>query len=76
MQVDLAKIRRLRRAANLTQADMAKVLGYRSGVGYLHVEKGHVSVTVERLGGIADVLGVPITDLLVPPAPAQEASAS
>ena len=76
MQVDLAKIRRLRKEADLTQGDMAKALGYRSGVGYLHVEKGHVSVTVERLGSIANVLGVPITDLLVQPAPAQEVSAS
>ena len=64
MRVDLAKVRELRRKAGLTQADMAVALGYRSAVGYFYLERGRCRVTVERLGLIAQALGVQPGDLL------------
>ncbi len=65
MQVDVAKIRRLRKAAGLTQADMAQVLGYKSPVGYLYLENRRCKISAEQLATIAITLKVPITDLLV-----------
>jgi len=65
MRVDLATIRRLREEAGLKQADMAAALGYQTPVGYLYLEKGRCKITAEQLGIIAQILGVPVGDLLV-----------
>ncbi len=65
MRVDLAKIRELRKAANLTQADLAKTLGYVSAVGYLYLEKGRCKISAAQLATIANTFGVPMTDLLI-----------
>jgi len=75
MQVDLAQIRALRKRAGLTQADMARVLGYKTAVGYLYLEKGRCRVSAAQLATIANKLGVPITDLLIADR-SQEVSAS
>lgn len=65
VRVDLGKMRRLRRRAGLTQADMAKALGYKTAIGYHYLEAGRRRVSAERLGTIAMVLRVPVADLLV-----------
>ncbi len=65
MRIALGKIRRLREAAGLRQADMAEALGYRTVSGYSRLEAGLSNCTADRLIAIAEKLGVPVTDLVV-----------
>ena len=47
-RVDTAKLRELRRRAGLTLEDVAKLLDYKTPVGYHYVETGECKLTVER----------------------------
>ena len=61
-----ARIRQLREDAQLTQ----EALSLESGVArtfLIEVEWGRRGIQIERLYDLADVLGVPIADLLEPP---------
>ncbi len=52
-----------REEKGLTQADMAKLLGYSYKSGYNHLEKGNIRVTLEQAKKIARKLGVKIDDI-------------
>lgn len=64
MPANLSEIRRLRKALRLTQTDVALRLGYRSDAGYSRLETGQRRLRVEHLTILADMLGVPVADLL------------
>jgi transcriptional regulator with XRE-family HTH domain len=64
-QVDIQKIRRIRRGKEITQEEMATYLGYRTGSAYLRLEKGGRQIRADQLSVIAKVLGVPVGDLYV-----------
>lgn len=63
VRVDLDKIRRLRKAKNITQEEIAKHLGYKSSIGYHYLEKGRCQMRADQLVKIANLLSVPIEDL-------------
>lgn len=62
-RVDLAKIRKLREANGITQAQMAQHLNYKSSIGYHYLEKGRCQINADQLAVIAQLLGEPIEAL-------------
>ena len=57
------KIRRIRESKEWSQEQMAERLGM-SKNGYAKIERGEVTLNLERLEQIAQILGVGIVDLL------------
>src|SRR5580704_8849515 len=57
------KIKTFRELRNYTQGYMAKKLGI-SQVNYSHIEQGSVTLGVDRLFQIADILGVTVNTIL------------
>lgn len=49
-----------REEKGLTQADMAKKLGYSDKSGYNHLENGNVRVTLEQARRIAEIFEIEI----------------
>ncbi|WP_379026339.1 helix-turn-helix domain-containing protein [Parapedobacter deserti] len=70
----LAKIKRYRRDRGLSQANMAEALHVALKT-YQNLEVGITRVDIDRLGQIADVLGVTLHDLLDGRGNANEGSA-
>ena len=64
--IDFKKIRRLRRAQDLSQAELGARVGYDSWSSVQKLEKGMVDIPVSRLEKLATALGVPVTELLIP----------
>jgi transcriptional regulator with XRE-family HTH domain len=62
-KVDLLKIKSLRKQANLSLDDMARMLGYESPNGYYYLEIGRGKFSAESLAKVADIFNVPITEL-------------
>jgi transcriptional regulator with XRE-family HTH domain len=63
--LDIAKIRKLREAAGLSQEEAAKKAGLSSRQRWYHIEGGvNTNITLETLGQIAKALGVKAKDLL------------
>ena len=62
-KVNLEKIKRLRKEKSISIEKMSQMVGYESPNGYYYIEKGRVKCPAETLSRIADVLGVPITEL-------------
>ena len=63
-----ANLKRLRMAKGLSQANMAERLGV-SGPSISGWEKGRARPKEDRLADLADLLGVPVSQLLVDPQP-------
>lgn len=62
LKINLKKIKELRKAKNLTQKDMAQLLGYKSAVGYWHIENGDRKMKAETLAKIAKILDASIEE--------------
>jgi transcriptional regulator with XRE-family HTH domain len=62
-KVDINKIKTLRKKANLSLEEMAVSLGYESLNGYYYLEVGRGKFPAETLAKVADILGVPISEL-------------
>lgn len=61
------RVSELRRAKTLTQAQLAELMGV--STNYLaRVEGGRENLTIDSLSKLADVLGVPVLHLFLPPA--------
>lgn len=63
MKVDLEKMKRLRKEKKISQTEIAKKIGYKTGVGYHYIETGKRSIRAETLAKIAEILNVPIEEL-------------
>lgn len=63
MKVDLKKIKKLRKDKKISQKELAKKLGYKSGTGYHYIETGKRNIKAETLAKIAQILNVPIEEL-------------
>ena len=68
MQVDVEKLRRIRTQAKLTQGDVAKVLGYKTSLGYHYIESGRCRLRADQLFVLASFLGVEADELILRPA--------
>ena len=64
-QVDLQKLKNLRKGSGLTQEDVAKTLEYKSALGYHYLETGRCQIKAEQLMELAKLFGVPIESLFV-----------
>ena len=56
----LKKIKKWRKINNLTQNDMAKILGYKTSKGYHDVECGKTKLKIEHLQKISTKFHIPI----------------
>jgi transcriptional regulator with XRE-family HTH domain len=63
MKVNLAKIRELRKARKISQEEIARKIGYKSGTGYHYIETGKRGIKAETLAKIAEVLNVSVEEL-------------
>lgn len=63
MQVNLEKIRALRKAKRMSQKELAQKIGYKSGTGYHYIESGKRNIKAETLAEMAKILEVPIEEL-------------
>jgi len=63
MRVDLEKMKRLRKEKKISQTELAKKIGYKTGVGYHYIETGKRKIRAETLAKIAEILGVSVEDL-------------
>ena len=61
------RIRALRRMQNMSQTEFAIAVGYRSLCSVSRLERGLCDISLSRLERIAAVLGIPVTDLILPP---------
>jgi len=64
-----SRIRRAREEADLSQQELAHLLGYASPATVSYMEAGDRRITVADLSEIATVLGLPISHFLPAPAP-------
>lgn len=76
LEIDLAKLRRLREAAELSLEDAARRAGFSSRQQWHLIESGQRSnVRVDTLGKIAAALGVPPCELLLVKTPGKKKGA-
>lgn len=64
MDVDLDKLFLYRRKAGLTQKEVAQILGFKAGLTYQRIEKGLRPLRASHLLILAQVYGVPLSDLI------------
>ena len=65
MEVDLNKIRQLRRKNNLNIADLSRSLEYKSHNGYFSLESGRTAMKASHVKKLAQIFNVPVQDLYV-----------
>jgi putative transcriptional regulator len=65
ISVDIAKIKKLRKEKSITQFEMAKMLGYKTDVGYHYLESGRCKIDAIQLAMIAQALDVPVSCLYI-----------
>ena len=62
--VDYTKIRRLRRAKKMSQAELAELIGYRSVCSVSILERGQAGSPLSRLEKISRAQGVKVAQML------------
>ncbi|MEK5108184.1 helix-turn-helix transcriptional regulator [Cytobacillus sp. FSL K6-0129] len=62
-KVDLEKIKSLRKKANLSLSEMAKLLGYESVNGYYYLETGRGKFPAETLAKVASIFNENVDNL-------------
>lgn len=63
IKVDLEKIKRLRKEANISLEKMSELLGYDSPNGYYYLETGRIKFPADKLAIVANALKIPIDQL-------------
>ena len=58
------RIRQMRRLREMTQAELAKEMGYASSNSVHMLEKGCIDLPFSRIEKVATVLGISITELV------------
>lgn len=56
----LMKIKKIRKEHNLTQKDMAKILGYKTAKGYHDIECGKIKLKLEHLEKLSSKFNIPL----------------
>lgn len=56
----LMKIKKNRKEHNLTQKDMAKILGYKTAKGYHDIECGKIKLKLEHLEKLSSKFNIPL----------------
>jgi len=64
-EVDLQKIKEIRKRKRIKQREIAEKLGYQSCVSYHRLETGCCEIKAKQLPVIASILGVSIGDLYI-----------
>lgn len=64
-QVNLEKLKKMREDAGLTQEDVAKLLGYRSALGYHYIESGRCRLRADQAVVLAKRYNVPVEALFL-----------
>ncbi|MCS7231617.1 MAG: helix-turn-helix transcriptional regulator [Elusimicrobiota bacterium] len=62
--VNLKKIREERKKKGITQKQMANLLGYKSDIAYLYIEKGIRKLKADCFIKIAKILEIDINELI------------
>lgn len=63
IKVNVEKIKRLRKEANISLDKMSELLGYDSPNGYYYLESGRSKFTAEKLASVSRILMIPIDEL-------------
>ena len=66
VKVNLERMKHLRKAKGLTQLEMARLLGYKTNLGYFYLENGRCQIKANHLPLIAAALEVDISTLFEP----------
>ncbi|MDF2534385.1 MAG: helix-turn-helix domain protein [Bacillales bacterium] len=61
--VDIEKIKKLRKTANISLEKMADLLGYDSPNGYYYLETGRIKFSADKLALVSEILNTPIGEL-------------
>jgi transcriptional regulator with XRE-family HTH domain len=64
VRADLARVKQLRELRGLSQAQVAKRLGYKSSAAFSRLEGGRRKLRLEHLSPLAEILGVQVSEIL------------
>ncbi len=67
--IDLMKMKQMRKKKKYSLGHMAEILGYKSPAGYSYLESGRCKISADQLLIIANELGISIVDLYLCPVP-------
>jgi len=67
--VDLKKMKQIRKKKKYSLGHMAKILGYKSPTGYSYLESGRCKISADQLLLIANEFGISVVDLYLCPHP-------
>lgn len=70
----MTTIKRLRREKNITTAELARLLGYKSASAITMIENGDRGIPSDRLLALAEILGCAVDELLREPEEEKPAS--
>jgi len=63
VKIDTEKLKSLRSNKKLTQLEVASALGYKTALGYHHIESGKTALRADQAYLLAKMFGVEIKDL-------------
>lgn len=63
-KVNLAAIEQFRKRRNISQAEVARRLGYKDRSSYTKIKKGEQDISINQLIRVAEVLNIPLRELI------------
>lgn len=63
MELDLNKIKQLRKEKGIPQSKMSTALGYKTRFGYQHFEKGRRKLPANKVPVLSELLDTPMAEL-------------
>lgn len=61
--MNLKRLREVRKSKGITQAFMARELGYKKASGYANIESGHTKLSLQNAMRISEILGMDIKEI-------------